>query len=53
MVIYGQRVAYLRQQLKSNKHTIFDIEFLFKTKGIKGTSNNNKQKYINANSELG
>jgi hypothetical protein len=51
MVIYGPRVGDLRQQLNNNTDVISDFQFLLKSQSNKGTPNNNKQKYINVNSE--
>jgi hypothetical protein len=51
MVIYGQRVADLRQQLNNTKDVISDFQFLLKSQSNKNTTSSNKHKYINVNSE--
>jgi hypothetical protein len=51
MVIYGQRVADLRQQLNNTKNVISDFQFLLKSQSNKIIKRSNKQKYINVNSE--
>jgi hypothetical protein len=51
MVIYGQGVADLRQQLKNTKDVISYFQFLLKSQSNKNITNSNKQKYINVNSE--
>jgi hypothetical protein len=52
MVIYGQRVTDLHQQLNNTKDVISDFQFLLKSQSNKCIVNNNKQKYINVNSKL-
>jgi hypothetical protein len=51
MVIYGQRVADLRQQLNNTKDVTSDFQFLLKSQSNKVVTNSYKQKYINVNSK--
>jgi hypothetical protein len=42
MVIYGQRVADVNQQLNNTKDVIFDFQFLLKSKSNKNITNSKK-----------
>jgi hypothetical protein len=42
MVIYGQRIADLRQQLNNSNDVISDFQFLLKSEVNKGITNSNK-----------
>jgi hypothetical protein len=45
MVIYGQRITELRQELNKNKDSITDLQFILKSPNGKSKT----QKYININ----